>query len=261
LRKFIYKLAVVINYIFAGLLVFSHISIYISPSAIPFLALLGLLFPFLFFVNLIFLFSWIWKKKRLFLLSLIVILSGFFRLTDFFAFNNNDDNITAENPIKIMTYNVRLFDLYNWSGDTLIFKTENDAFDTLTVTYAGSYMHSDYYECDNGILYLRKIEEYSVSFENTNLNADINSIRVAQIGSTNDIRITHFFMSVYVDRTLLDGYIKDSYTYNDSTYYDVNVVENDSILIYINHTHGILAYKYKEQDMYNLHKSIRSSKK
>jgi len=146
-------------------------------------------------------------------------------------------------------------------GDTLIFKTENDAFDTLTVTYAGSYMHSDYYECDNGILYLRKIEEYSVSFENTNLNADINSIRVAQIGSTNDIRITHFFMSVYVDRTLLDGYIKDSYTYNDSTYYDVNVVENDSILIYINHTHGILAYKYKEQDMYNLHKSIRSSKK
>lgn len=58
----------------------------------------------------------IWQKKKQFLLSLIVILLGFFRVTDFYAFNKTEVVTAPVNPVKIMSYNVRLFDLYKWSG-------------------------------------------------------------------------------------------------------------------------------------------------
>ncbi|MCD4791778.1 MAG: endonuclease/exonuclease/phosphatase family protein [Bacteroidales bacterium] len=117
MRKFIYKIGVILNYIFAVLLLLSYLSVHIRPGSIPFLALLGLLFPFLLLINFVFMIIRIWQKKKLFLLSLFVILLGFFRITDFYAFNNKEVVTIPVNPLKVMSYNVRLFDLYKWSGE------------------------------------------------------------------------------------------------------------------------------------------------
>jgi len=58
----------------------------------------------------------IWQRKKQLILSLFVIIFAFFRITDFYAFNSSERDSMTENPVKIMSFNVRLFDLYKWSG-------------------------------------------------------------------------------------------------------------------------------------------------
>ena len=116
MKKFLYKFGLVLNYIFAILLLLSYLSVHISPGSIPYLALIGLLFPFLLLINFLFLIIRIYQKKRSFLISLIVILIGFFRIGDFYAFKSKNVITTPVNPVKVLSYNVRLFDLYKWSG-------------------------------------------------------------------------------------------------------------------------------------------------
>lgn len=105
-----------LNYILAGLLILSYLSVHVSPDKIPFLALLGLFFPFLIIANFLFLLFRIYKKKAHFFISLIALLLGINHITDFFGFNNKEIPSKSENSLKIMTYNVRMFDLYNWSN-------------------------------------------------------------------------------------------------------------------------------------------------
>jgi endonuclease/exonuclease/phosphatase family metal-dependent hydrolase len=107
-----------LNWFFALLLVLSVFSVFIKPEYISVLALIGLLFPFLILINLFFLILRIWQKKRHFIISLIAVLMSFFRITDFYAFNTSDSEVTDADALKVMSYNVRLFDLYKWSGNT-----------------------------------------------------------------------------------------------------------------------------------------------
>jgi len=118
LKKIFSKITNILNIVFAILLILSYLSVHISPDKIPFLALFGLLFPFLLIINFIFLFFRIYKKNAHFLISLIAILLGINHILSFFAVNVKSNHQKSENSIKIMSYNVRMFDLYNWSGDT-----------------------------------------------------------------------------------------------------------------------------------------------
>jgi len=59
-------------------------------------------------------------------------LLGFNHVRDFYAFNNKDKESSKENILKVMSYNVRMFDLYKWANDNNagnnifeIIKTEN----------------------------------------------------------------------------------------------------------------------------------------
>jgi len=79
-----------------------------------FLALFGLSFPFLLIANIVFLFYRIYKKKTSLLISLTAILFGYNQIFTFFSFNIGKD-VLKENSLKVMTYNVRMFDVYNWS--------------------------------------------------------------------------------------------------------------------------------------------------
>ena len=56
----------------------------------------------------------IYKKKLQFLISLIAILLGYNQIFTFFSFNLRK-GAPKENSIKVMSYNVRMFDIYNWS--------------------------------------------------------------------------------------------------------------------------------------------------
>ena len=77
---------------------------------------MGLGFPFALFTNMLFFFYWLWKRNKYFLISLIVLLasshhtSRFAQLT--FWSSGCPENASS---LKIMSYNVRLFDLYNWT--------------------------------------------------------------------------------------------------------------------------------------------------
>ncbi len=117
MKKTLYKIGIILNYFFALLLILSYLSVHVSPDRIPYLALFGLFFPFFIFINFFFLILRIYKKKTHFFISLIVLLLGINHIRDFYGFKNKEIESSSDNKLKVMSYNVRMFDLYKWSGE------------------------------------------------------------------------------------------------------------------------------------------------
>ncbi len=63
-----------------------------------------------------FFFFWMFKRNKLFFFALFLILAGYYRISDFLAFSGKTVISADINTLKIMTFNVRLFDLYQWSN-------------------------------------------------------------------------------------------------------------------------------------------------
>jgi len=57
---------------------------------------------------------WVIFRKRRFLLSLICIALGYNHLSGLFRFNTTSHNTESKESYKILSFNVRLFDKYNW---------------------------------------------------------------------------------------------------------------------------------------------------
>ena len=105
--------------LFAALgLLITYFAPYVNPGDIGLVALFGLAYPLAVTVNVLFVLYWLVKRKVHILWSLAAILSGWSLLTNSFALNFSDSNgVPVENaiPLKVMTYNVQNFDLYNWN--------------------------------------------------------------------------------------------------------------------------------------------------
>ena len=104
-----------INLISATALVGGLIAGFISPNDIPLLVLFGLLFPYFLIINLIFLLFWGLLKHRYFILSAIVILISIPLIIDTFQFIQKKNKADKSVQFKVLSYNVRVFDLYNWT--------------------------------------------------------------------------------------------------------------------------------------------------
>jgi len=106
------KVIYLINSICLLLLILSYISPYINPSFFWPISFLGLLFPILYITNCIFLVYWIIKSKKQILSNIIILAIGLKYLGLYIG--PTSDNATVKNSIKILSYNVRLFNHYKW---------------------------------------------------------------------------------------------------------------------------------------------------
>ncbi len=109
------KLIYLINSIFAILLLLGFILPYISPSSFPRITVLSLTIPILFIINILFVIYWLIGLRRQFFLSGVCLLIGFFVSTSFYKLKKQ--TIKSKNEISIMSYNVRLFNVFNWIDD------------------------------------------------------------------------------------------------------------------------------------------------
>ncbi len=109
------KLSIYVNLALVLLLLFSYFSVYISPATISFLAIFGLIYPILLILNFVFVIYWIFRKKYYFLVSLVVILLGWNQFGNFFQLNIKKNSEIK--GIKVISYNVRLFNKWGWSSD------------------------------------------------------------------------------------------------------------------------------------------------
>ncbi len=114
MRRAIWKVGYILNVLVAIPLLLAYLSVHISPATLWPLAFFGLAYPIFLGLNLLFVIAWLVVGKRYFLLSLIVIALGWNHLRDFWGFHLGSDK---EEGIALMTYNVRNFDLYNWSNN------------------------------------------------------------------------------------------------------------------------------------------------
>lgn len=107
------KLIYLLNTVFALVLLFSYCLPYAKPDNFGLLSVLSLAVPVLILINVVFLLYWLLKAKKQLLLSLLILLFGYNHLLSLYKISSSKAD-TGDKDILIMTYNVRLFNLYNW---------------------------------------------------------------------------------------------------------------------------------------------------
>lgn len=101
------------NIVLAVLTFIAYILPFLAPTLYPLLSVLTLLLPLILIINMVFFFYWLFQLKRQMLLSGIVLLIGITFINKFYKFSGQD---LPKEPTDfvVMSYNVRLFNLYEW---------------------------------------------------------------------------------------------------------------------------------------------------
>ena len=135
-----------INSVSAFLFLLSLVIPYVKPTFLSYFSILGLFSPIIITVNILFLFFWIAKLKRHFLLSLFVLLIGNDSVRNFINFSNNS-RFADENKISLISYNVRLFNLYDWiKVDNVNLKIQNFLMEkNFDIICLQEYQNSDFF--------------------------------------------------------------------------------------------------------------------
>lgn len=97
----------------------SYLSGHISPEKLWPLAFAGLAYPYLLLLNFLFLLFWLVFRKKYFWISLLVIILGWNTLRSFIQIDlgfkkDMEEQELPDKQIKILTFNVRAFNLYDW---------------------------------------------------------------------------------------------------------------------------------------------------
>lgn len=142
--KFLSRIIFVCNIIAGILLLGSYSAPYVNPSNFWPIAFLGLAFPYLFVSNVLFLLYWVFRGKAKLWLSLIIILLGYKNLPHYFQLNLSNPDKTEE-EFKVLSFNVRIFDLYMWSEDKA---TRNNIFDFLDQEQADVICLQEFYHSE-----------------------------------------------------------------------------------------------------------------
>lgn len=106
------KLLYVLNILAALLLFISFILPFLPPKSFPTLSVLSLAVSPLILVNLLFAVYWLIRLKKRFWFSATVIVIAYFLFNAFFEVSSEGDASEYSHTLKVMSYNVRLFNAY-----------------------------------------------------------------------------------------------------------------------------------------------------
>lgn len=109
-NKFVFALNILL-----AILTFAGYALpFLAPKMFPLLSVLTLFLPFLLIMNMLFFIYWVIQFKRQILLSGIVLLLGITFINKFYKFTA-PEYIPADTDLRVMSYNVRLFNKFKWS--------------------------------------------------------------------------------------------------------------------------------------------------
>jgi endonuclease/exonuclease/phosphatase family metal-dependent hydrolase len=111
------KFFLIINVFVALAMIAGALSIYINPQQFWMIAFPGLLFPYLLLINMFFLFFWIIARFKYAMLPLVAILICLPVIKTYFSFHFSSKPGHSSHILKVMSYNVRNFDLYHWTNE------------------------------------------------------------------------------------------------------------------------------------------------
>ena len=110
--SFLERILYILNSISLLLLLCSYVSKYVSPIFFWQISFIGLIFPFLYIINILFLIYWGISFKKPIWANIIILTIGFGNFKQYFGTSPN--NTSSKDNIQVLTYNVRLFNKYNW---------------------------------------------------------------------------------------------------------------------------------------------------
>lgn len=188
--KLVDKIVYIFNVVAALLLLLSYLLPYLPPKTFSVLSVISLGVVFLILINLLFFLYWLLRLKKQFSLSLVVLVIGYLMYGTFYEFSSSDA-IENEETIKVMNYNVRMFNLYEWipqkgiDGEILDFiKTESPDILSIQEYHPNESMDFSFFKYKYEKLSGKKIKSGqaifskfpiinsgSIEFENTSNNA------------------------------------------------------------------------------------------
>lgn len=125
LKKLFIFLLFTINFIAAIALLFAFLTQYIPPKTSIVMTYCGLFFPYIVLTNLGFVILWIFIKARYLLMSLILLLMNVNNIDRYYQLRGTDKPQTCDNCLKVMSYNAKLFGLYNTNNHNERLKERN----------------------------------------------------------------------------------------------------------------------------------------
>ncbi len=102
-----------LNIVLTVLTVLAYVLPFLAPKLFPFLSVLTLILPLFLIFNGLFFIYWMFQLKRQMILSGIVLIIGITFINKFYKFSNTTNN-DDESDFVVMSYNVRLFNLFQW---------------------------------------------------------------------------------------------------------------------------------------------------
>ncbi|MCK5134598.1 MAG: endonuclease/exonuclease/phosphatase family protein [Bacteroidales bacterium] len=126
MRKFTDRIILIFNVLAGAGLLLAYLAPLVNPSRIILPALFGLAYPYLLMGNLVFLCYWMIRLKKEVLISLIVILLGWNHLNNLLPLNFKEskipETVSPARRFKVLSYNVRGFDIYQWTHEPQVKK-------------------------------------------------------------------------------------------------------------------------------------------
>jgi endonuclease/exonuclease/phosphatase family metal-dependent hydrolase len=121
------KILLIVNLVFVVAILLSYLSPYVNPETNSIPALFGLFYPAFFIINALFLAFWLINRRIYFVIPLIVLSMGYGMFLKNVGFNKEKLVGDYAGALKIVSYNVRLFDQYKATGHDTFF-TRNSIF-------------------------------------------------------------------------------------------------------------------------------------
>ncbi len=112
----LFRYLLYLNYLSVIFLGLSYLSVYISPLNFWAISLVGMAYPFLFAINLVFVIFWLSLWKKYFRISAIVLLLGFNLPGKFIQLNFRTNQEKSEQSISILSFNVHNFSNHSETG-------------------------------------------------------------------------------------------------------------------------------------------------
>ena len=112
------------NIVITVLTFIAYVLPFLAPKMFSLLSVLTLILPLFLILNALFFVYWLLQLKRQVFLSGLVLLLGITFINKFYKFSSNDAE-SEEKDFAVMSYNVRLFNLFDWLaadnvGDTIL---------------------------------------------------------------------------------------------------------------------------------------------
>lgn len=113
------KTAFFFNIVLALLTFVGYVLPFLAPNLFPILSVLTLILPLLLILNGLFFIYWAIQFKKQIFLSGLVLLMGITFINKFYKFSSTDLP-REEQDFVVMSYNVRLFNLFKWLNDDYV---------------------------------------------------------------------------------------------------------------------------------------------
>ena len=116
MRKLVKWILYFLALVFSALLAGAYLSRLVSPDKIWQLSFFGLVFPVIFILSVILLILLIIGRNKAGFLLAAFLVAGWFPIKETVSFIRKTPETQSTEGVKIMSYNVRIFDNFKWSG-------------------------------------------------------------------------------------------------------------------------------------------------